>query len=82
VVDAYTRRILSRIGLRPAKEDYAGWQALFRDALPPDVALFNEYHALLVRHAKVACRKQPLCRDCPLVPSCPTGRARPQASAV
>jgi len=82
VIDAYTRRILSRLGLRPARDDYAGWQALFMDALPPDVALFNEYHALLVRHAKVACRKVPLCGDCPLVPSCPTGQARQQASAV
>ena len=45
-------------------------------------ALFNEYHALLVRHAKVACRKVPRCEDCPLLTSCPTGQARPQASAV
>ena len=80
VIDAYTRRILSRLGLRPASDDYAGWQALFMDALPPDVALFNEYHALLVRHAKVSCRKLPLCARCVLLASCPTGQAGLQAS--
>jgi endonuclease-3 related protein len=37
------------------------------DALAPEVALFNEYHALLVRHAKVVCRKVPLCGNCPLL---------------
>jgi len=79
VIDAYTRRILSRLGLRPARDDYAEWQALFREALAPDVALFNEYHALLVRHAKAACRKAPLCGGCPLRASCPTGDARLQA---
>jgi len=78
VIDAYTRRVFSRLGLRPAREDYAEWQALFMEALAPDVALFNEYHALLVRHAKVACRKQPLCGGCPLLASCPTGEARLQ----
>ena len=82
VIDAYTRRILSRLGLRPASDDYAGWQALFMDALPPDVALFNEYHALLVRHAKVSCRKLPLCAGCVLLASCPTGQAGLQATGA
>jgi len=82
VIDAYTRRILSRLGLRPGSEDYDGWQVLFMDVLPPDVALFNEYHALLVRHAKETCRKSPLCGGCVLLASCPTGQARLQASAV
>jgi endonuclease-3 related protein len=82
VVDAYTRRILARLGIRPRKDDYAGWQALFMDALPPDVALFNEYHALLVRHAKVSCRKMPLCGGCVLLARCPMGRAGLQASPV
>jgi endonuclease-3 related protein len=26
--------------------------------------LFNEYHALLVRHGKESCRKQPRCQSC------------------
>jgi len=74
VVDAYTRRVFGRLGLAPARDDYGSWQRLFEDALPPDVALFNEYHALIDRHAKTLCRKQPLCAQCFLRAICLTGR--------
>ena len=63
VIDAYTRRIVSRIGLAPGNS-YAAYQALFMDNLPTDARLFNEYHALLVQLAKDVCRKHPLCRQC------------------
>src|SRR3990172_10118990 len=52
VVDAYTRRIFSRIGAAPAQDNYGGWQLLFMEALPADAAVFNEYHALIVAHGK------------------------------
>jgi len=64
VIDAYTRRVFSRLGLEPASDSYASWQAMFSEALPPDVQLFNEYHALIDRHAKTICRKVPLCGQC------------------
>lgn len=64
VIDAYTRRVIDRLGLTPHHPSYAAYQALFTANLPADAGLFNEYHALLVRHAKEACRKRPLCRDC------------------
>ncbi len=64
VVDAYTRRIISRLGLTPQQETYAAFQALFMSQLPHDESLFNEYHALLVQHGKTACRKTPLCQGC------------------
>jgi endonuclease-3 related protein len=64
IVDAYTRRILSRLGLSRAKDDYATFQALFMENLPADEKMFNEYHALLVRHGKEACKKAPLCEGC------------------
>jgi endonuclease-3 related protein len=64
VIDAYTRRIIDRMGLTPASHDYADYQQLFTSNLPEDVKLFNEYHALLVRHAKEVCRKNPLCQAC------------------
>jgi endonuclease-3 related protein len=64
VIDAYTRRIIDRLGLTPQHPSYNGYQALFTANLPADAGLFNEYHALLVRHAKEACRKRPLCRGC------------------
>jgi endonuclease-3 related protein len=37
------------------------------DVLPRDTALYNEYHALIVRTAKPWCKKKkPLCEECPL----------------
>lgn len=64
VIDAYTRRIIDRIGLTPDGNSYAAYQALFMNNLPAETQLFNEYHALLVRHGKEFCRTRPVCRDC------------------
>jgi len=72
VIDAYTRRIIDRMGLTPPTHSYAGYQKLFIVNLPEDTRLFNEYHALLVRHGKEVCRKSPLCEGCYLSPPCPT----------
>jgi endonuclease-3 related protein len=67
VVDAYTRRILSRHGLISAASDYARIQSLFTRRLKPQVNIFNEYHALLVRLGKEYCLKNdPKCETCPL----------------
>lgn len=70
VIDAYTRRIINRIGLAPNDDTYATYQALFMSSIPPDVASFNEYHALLVRLGKDICRPRPLCRECCLNDIC------------
>jgi endonuclease-3 related protein len=64
VIDTYTRRIISRIGLAPSSNSYAAFQALFMKNLPADTKLFNEYHALLVRLAKNTCQTHPLCQQC------------------
>jgi endonuclease-3 related protein len=72
VIDAYTRRIITRLGLAPCEETYAAFQALFMENLLHDEALFNEYHALLVQHGKTICRKKPVCGDCCLNRVCPT----------
>ena len=84
VIDAYTIRILKRIGLDPAgRDNYDGWQRLFHDNLPPDVAMFNEYHALLDHHHKVACTKNaPRCAGCCLVDICATGNNAVEGSPV
>ena len=71
VIDAYTRRIIARLGLSPSQDNYSAFQALFMDNLPADEVLFNEYHALLVRHGKEVCKKSPLCSDCCLQQLCP-----------
>jgi endonuclease-3 related protein len=70
VIDAYTRRILSRIGLVPEKVSYAGYQAFFMEHLSPDAQMFNEYHALLVHLGKDFCRRHPLCSQCCLSDIC------------
>lgn len=67
VVDAYTVRICHRHGLAPEDAGYEELRELFMDALPEDVALYNEFHALLVRVGNGWCRpRAPRCRDCPL----------------
>ena len=76
VVDHYTKRLLFRLGLAPEKGPYAYYQRLFSDHLPPDVSLFNEYHALIVTHAANVCKRDPACGECCLLELCPTGRAR------
>jgi len=70
VIDAYTRRIISRMGRAPKNDSYDAYQALFMANLPADVTLFNEYHALLVTLGKNVCRPQPLCRECSLNDIC------------
>lgn len=67
VVDAYTQRMFGRHGLLTEDADYHEIQTMFMDALPGETALYNEYHALIVRAAKSWCRKRdPLCASCPL----------------
>ncbi len=69
VVDAYTHRMMGRHGLVYEDIDYHGLQSLFMDALPEDVTLYNEYHALIVRVGKDWCKKKAgLCETCPLQP--------------
>ena len=70
VIDAYTRRIINRVGLAPAGNSYTAYQALFMDNLPADAELFNEYHALLVCLGKNVCRSHPLCQQCCLNSTC------------
>lgn len=67
VVDAYTRRMFHRHGLVAEDVDYTGLQEFFVDSLEPDTAVFNEFHALIVRTGKEFCRKtKPRCEACPL----------------
>jgi len=70
VIDAYTRRIMSRLKLCKENTSYEELQNLFHQNLKKDYSLFNEYHALLVEHAKQYCRVKPLCNDCPLRKMC------------
>ncbi len=71
VVDAYTRRIFSRIGMIAPDADYQGMQEFFTRRLPRRIALFNDYHAQIVQLGKDFCRsRNPRCGPCPLTSGC------------
>lgn len=70
VIDAYTRRILLRLGMITGKPDYEELRRLFETNVTADTALYNEYHALIVQHAKVSCISRPACRQCCLQAYC------------
>ncbi|MCI0399727.1 MAG: endonuclease III domain-containing protein [Gammaproteobacteria bacterium] len=71
VIDAYTRRLFTRLGHICGSEDYETLRNMFETKIGPDVPLYNEYHALIVRHAKEICRKLPRCSECCLALHCP-----------
>lgn len=73
VVDTYTRRIFARLGVQPSVDDYESWRSMFMSSLPSEASLYNEFHALIVHHAKISCRKRPLCAGCVLRNGCRMG---------
>jgi endonuclease-3 related protein len=78
VVDAYTRRVFTRLGLARTDASYDELQSLFMQNLPRDEPRFNEYHALIVALGKNICRKRaPRCAECPLRALCPAAQSQP-----
>jgi endonuclease-3 related protein len=69
VVDAYTKRLCSRIPI-PAGRTYDEIQCYFHEALTglnneeEKVSLYKEYHALIVQQGKNICRMKPICDLC------------------
>ena len=76
VVDAYTKRILTRHGMITNGASYGDIQDVFMRSLPEDVVLYKEYHALLVRLAKTYCKTKPLCTGCPVEDGWPTSNGK------
>lgn len=66
VVDAYTKRIFSHLGLIPEKAGYMEVKELFESTLPEEVPIYQEYHALIVEHAKRYYQKKPYGVEDPL----------------
>ena len=64
VIDVYTRRLLARLGLIAGDEQYELLRSQIEQALQGSAALYNEYHALIVRHAKEKCVGGKTCRHC------------------
>jgi endonuclease-3 related protein len=67
VVDAYTKRIVTNLGLADEKVSYNEIKALFEENLPEDLTVYQEYHALLVEHAKRYYQKKSSYAKCSLL---------------
>ena len=72
VVDAYTRRLLGRLGVGVADAPYEEVAAWFTDTLPREVGLYRNCHAVIVEHCKRHCRAVPDCPGCPIRARCPS----------
>ena len=70
VIDAYTRRIFSRLGLIKKDLKYDEIKEFFEKKLKKDVQTYKEYHALIVQHAKQHCKTKPECNNCILKQNC------------
>jgi len=73
VIDAYTRRLFTRLGYLGGDEGYETLRRWFETKLTrvnDKVGVFNEYHALIVHHAKYYCRSKPRCAECCLKNHC------------
>ncbi|NPA52301.1 MAG: endonuclease [Aquificae bacterium] len=70
VVDTYTKRLFSRLGLTKKDIKYDELQKLIQDKIPKNTHIYQEYHALIVKHAKEHCKKKPICTKCPLESLC------------
>lgn len=73
VVDAYTYRLLKRLGI-PHDRRYATVQVMFEKALGGDVRSLALMHALIDVHSKVRCKVLPECSTCPLRERCASVR--------
>ncbi|UCE92417.1 MAG: hypothetical protein JSV90_00310 [Methanobacteriota archaeon] len=69
VVDAYTVRLLRRLGICDG-DSHASIKAAFEEALDRDIAKLANAHAMIVDHCKSVCRPTPRCVLCPLREMC------------
>ena len=70
VVDAYTRRIMSRVyGIDP-KIEYEELRKIMEKGAKMDIRVYKDFHAQIVELGKRNCRKRPLCSGCPLKNRC------------
>lgn len=71
VHDAYTARLMRRLGLGPdGPERYETWRRWLDGLLPGDAKYRGRHHAAIVVHCKELCRVKPKCTACPLREVC------------
>ena len=69
VVDAYTVRLCERYPIDVCK-GYSNIKTYFEANIIKDIAVYNNFHALIVINAKEHCKKKPQCDGCPLRLNC------------
>jgi len=69
VIDAYTRRIIHRMGIL-VPDKYDDFREMMERFVPRNVDTYDYFHGLIVEHAKAFCTKNPQCELCPLKPHC------------
>jgi len=70
VVDSYTKRLFSRLGVIRGNESYDCIRGLFEGSLGKSPEIYNEYHALVVEQCKRRCMRVPACDGCPISALC------------
>lgn len=70
IADLYTRRLLMRLVGADEMGNYEEVRDCFESRLPNDLALYREFHALIVRHGKEHCSARPRCAGCPAATLC------------
>ena len=76
VVDAYTNRLFSRLGVIRGNESYDRIRGLFEGSLERTPEIYNEYHALVVVQCKQRCLRVPACNECPISTLCASESSR------
>jgi endonuclease-3 related protein len=64
VVDVYTRRLLGRHGLADGAAPYEELRAWLEERLVDSQAVYEEFHALVVRAGNAFCKPTPRCAAC------------------
>ncbi len=67
VIDAYTKRIFTHLGIIQPTSSYHEIKTLFEENLPQDLIIYQEYHALIVEHAKRFYHRRADYTLCPLL---------------
>jgi endonuclease-3 related protein len=75
VIDAYTKRIMHRLGITPENISYNELQKYFEKRVPKNIKIYKDFHAQFVELGKNYCKKKPACNECPLNSLCSYAKA-------
>ena len=71
VIDAYTKRIYSRLKIVEEKKSYEDLKKYIINEIPEELIVYQEFHGLIVLLGKNICKKKnPNCKECPLNSKC------------